>query len=220
MARLTGSLWSVPPAMQHRRLVDAAQAGIDAIHWDHTDGVFAPQGGFSAARAEELVTGSDVESEAHLMVEDPVGELAAWARFCDLIIAPVEVGDPLVTLRAIEAVGSRPALAVSPDTDLSLVPRGDFAVLVMSVQPGHAGAAFRQGTVTRVRRLRDRGCHSLVGVDGGVSSGHLPDLAAAGADWIVSGTSLFGASGPRRWIDHARRSLVASTAGGASAAQP
>ncbi len=213
MARLTGSLWSVPAGSQRELLAQAVAAGIDAIHWDTTDGIFAAEGGFSAEQARQLLDGLAVESEAHLMLSDPLPRVGSWAGFCALVIVPVEAADPLAAMRAIEAAGSTAALAVSPDTDLGLVPAGDFPVLVMSVRPGQAGAPLDPRTFARVRQLSERGRHSRIGVDGGVAARDLARLSACGADWVVSGTALFGASDQRTWLEQARRSMAPHHAG-------
>ncbi|MDQ7991483.1 MAG: hypothetical protein AAGC63_01255 [Propionicimonas sp.] len=204
MARLAGSLWSVPTPQQRERLATAVAGGLGHVHWDATDGVFAVAGGFSPDTAAGLADGLAVGSEAHLMMRDPGPELVAWAELCDLVVVPVEIADWSVALRRIEAAGAVGALAVSPGTDLAVVPRGGFPVLVMSVQPGDAGAEFRPGTLDRVRALAGRGCHPMVGADGGVRGSQLPGLREAGATWAVSGTSLFNAPDLPGWLGEAR----------------
>lgn len=201
MARVAGSLWSVPPDDHGRRLAAAVGQGLGHVHWDATDGRFAVEGGFSPASAARLLDGLAVTSEAHLMMHDPVSSIDAWAEFCDLIVVPVEVADWRAALRRIESAGALGGLAVSPDSELSLVPRGRFPVLVMSVLPGDAGAEFRHGTLERIRELARRGCHGMVGVDGGVQAGHLAGLVDAGATWVVSGTGLFNAPDLSEWLN-------------------
>ncbi len=208
MARLTGSPWSVPSGEVEQAVRAAAVAGLTHVHWDATDGVFAAPGGFDATGASAIAEAADVRSEAHLMMLDPLPAIGEWARFCELIVVPVEIDGWRDAVRAIELSGATPALAVSPQTAVERVPEGGFPVLVMSVEPGDAGADFRPGTVERVRRLADRGCHPMVGVDGGVLPAHLPALASAGASWVVSGTSLFGAADVRAWLQHASRAMA------------
>lgn len=207
MARLTGSPWSVPADEVERAVGAAVGAGLTHVHWDATDGLFASPGGFDAAVASAIARATGARSEAHLMMYDPLPAIPEWARFCELIVIPVEIDGWRDAVRAIDASGATPALAVSPATALELVPEGGFPVLVMSVEPGDAGADFRPGTIERVRRLADRGCHAMVGVDGGVLPAHLPALASAGATWVVSGTSLFGAPDVREWLQQASQAM-------------
>lgn len=200
MARLAGSLWSVPRAQQRERLAAAVGHGLGHVHWDATDGRFAPAGGFTPASAAGLRDGLAVASEAHLMMHDPVASIDEWVEFCELVVVPVEIADWRSALRRIDAAGAVGGLAVSPDSELSLVPRGHFPVLVMSVKPGDAGAEFRPGTLERVRELVGRGCHAMVGADGGVQAKHLTRLTDAGASWVVSGTGLFNAPDLSEWL--------------------
>lgn len=208
MARLAGSLWSVPATQQRDRLSAAVAGGLGLAHWDATDGKFAAAGGFTPAAAAAHVEGLGVASEAHLMMHRPHPMIDAWAELCELIVVPVEIDDWAGALRRIDAAGVVGALALSPDTEPDLMPRGDFPVLVMSVQPGEAGAEFRPDTTCRVRELAQRGCHRMVGVDGGVQAHHLAGLRQAGATWVVSGTDLFTAVEVGEWVRSARTALA------------
>ena len=54
----------------------------------------------------------------------------------------------------------------------------------------------------RIRAERDRrGLHTLLEVDGGVNTETGPQCAAAGADWLVTGSALFKAKDPAAVID-------------------
>jgi ribulose-phosphate 3-epimerase len=207
--RISGSLWSVPVQERAATLVNALDAGLAAVHWDCTDGRFAAPGGFTSAEALALLANTPgVESEAHLMVEDPISEVDEWADWCATVVVPVEVGDPWPALRRVEARGAKAALAVSLETPLELVPHGTFAVLVMAIPPGRAGSRFADSALSRVAELRRRGCHAQVGVDGGVGPAQFESLSEAGADWIVSGTSLFGAPDVGEWLARCRKAFL------------
>jgi ribulose-phosphate 3-epimerase len=197
----------VPPDQQRGLLAAAVAAGLGWAHWDATDGAFAVAGGFDPPAAQRLLSGLQLGSEAHLMMHDPLPAVTAWAEFCELVVVPVESAGWRDAFRRIETAGSRPALAVSPTTAIEAVPAGEFPVLVMSVQPGDAGADFRPATLERVRRLAGRGCHAMVGADGGVQPTHFAGLRAAGATWAVSGTALFAGRDLPGWIEAAQAAL-------------
>ena len=200
--RISGSLWSVPVQGQAGALVNAVEAGLATVHWDCTDGRFAGPGGFSSDRALSLLAHAPgVESEAHLMLDEPLSQVDQWADLSSTIVVPVEIDNPWAALRRAEARGAQPALAVSLETPLELVPHGAFAVLLMAIPPGRAGSQFAFNAVNRVAELSSRGCHALVGVDGGVGPAEFESLSEAGADWIVSGTSLFSAPDIGAWLD-------------------
>jgi ribulose-phosphate 3-epimerase len=204
--RICGSLWSVPADDQARALARAAEAGLTRVHWDSSDGQFATPGGFSSDDALSLLDKvGDMESEAHLMVNEPLQHIDAWADFCTTIAIPIEISDPWPSLRRIEARGARPAFAVSLETPLAHIPHGSFDVLAMAIPPGQAGSSFDPRAVDRVADLLGRRCHESIGVDGGVGPEQFTSLGLAGANWIVSGSSLFAAYDIGTWIDRCQR---------------
>ena len=73
-------------------------------------------------------------------------------------------------------------------------------VLLMSVNPGFGGQKFIEGATAKVMRLRKliaESCsNALIEVDGGVNGDNAPQLVAAGADVLVSGSYIFKAADP------------------------
>lgn len=211
--RIAGSLWSVPATDQLHTLSAAISDGLDVVHWDATDGVFAAAGGFSPATALALLEQAPaVESEAHLMMHDPLAAIPRWAEFCTAIAVPIEIENAFTAIDAIIARGAQPRLAISPQTDLARLP-AEIPVLLMSVQPGQAGSSFQASTIDRVARLRELDPNRLLGADGGITPTHCADLAEAGARWIVSGTSLFAAASPREWLAQCHQAAAANRRG-------
>lgn len=207
MARIAGSLWSVPRDEAGARLREVVAAGLDRVHWDVTDGVFARDGGFTPEQAEECLAGVAVANEAHLMVGDPLPHIDRWSELCTVIAVHAEIPDLHEALRRIEQRGCRPALVASPTTPLAGLPVAGLDLLLMSVTPGHAGSAFLPGTLDRIRQATGLRGVASVGVDGGVTAALWPALAAAGTDWIVTGSALFSDPDPGRWLERCRRSF-------------
>lgn len=230
--RIAASLWSVP-APQHSTCLDRLRdAGLEAVHWDLTDGVFAVSGGFHAERARDLTATSGLAAEAHLMVTDPLDHVDAWTDFCELVVVHAESRDWIKAMARIEARGARPALALSPGTPLSVVPSSELAVLTMSITPGEAGATFDSHALTTVAALRaasvprgptdpqsatDRHVPTVplgtsdphadtrwLGLDGGVTRDIAVQARAAGANWLISGTDLCGSPDPAGWLTTAQ----------------
>ena len=66
-------------------------------------------------------------------------------------------------------------------------------VVVMSVNPGFGGQSFIATSVDKLRRARAYLPESVgIEVDGGVSTMNAGELVAAGANWLVAGSSVFG----------------------------
>jgi ribulose-phosphate 3-epimerase len=69
-------------------------------------------------------------------------------------------------------------------------------VLVMTVEPGFGGQQMMTSRLSAIGELRRNGYTGLVQVDGGVNLDNCRLVVEAGADVVVSGTAIFGASDP------------------------
>jgi ribulose-phosphate 3-epimerase len=73
-------------------------------------------------------------------------------------------------------------------------------VLVMSVNPGYGGQQFIPETLSKVRELaeyrREHGLSFNIEIDGGVGPENVAEVAQAGVDWAVAGSSVFRAPDP------------------------
>jgi len=200
---VAGSLWSAPDtALEEARRL--ASAGLTRLHWDLADGIFTVAGGFAPETAQSVSAQAGVDAEAHLMVAEPLSWLDPWTEFCDVVAVHAESNRWVDAVRRIDARAARPAVAISPQTGLDVLDAlhgmaDDYDVLLMSIQPGHAGSTFDPAVVDRVRQLRGK----RVGVDGSVTVDRARDLAAAGASWVVSGTDLLGSPDPGGWLTRA-----------------
>lgn len=131
------------------------------------------------------------------MVSDPLAEVAEWAEFCDLIIVHEDAPDLNEVLALIRRCGSRAGVAVMgghpvPDLDRTV------DVLVMSIQPGTAGAPFNIAALDTAREAC--AVHDRVGLDGGITEDLLEKAVETGVSWVVSGNALVGSSDPGRWV--------------------
>lgn len=197
MTLVAASLWSVPEPDRPATADRLAAAGLRRWHWDVSDGDFAAPGGFTPQQAADLMDRTGVPGEAHLMVTDPLPVIADWAAICTRVFVHVEAAHWAEALDRIRADGrALGGLAISPDTPLDRLPP-EVPVLVMSIQPGQAGATFRPGTLARLQALADR---DDLGVDGGVDLPRARDCATHGATWLVSGTALCAAHDLTPWL--------------------
>ena len=110
----------------------------------------------------------------------------------------------------------RVGLALSPGTPASAAfPLADAGlvdlVLVMTVTPGFGGQPFQECELEKVRQLRARYPALDLQVDGGLAPGHTVEAAAAaGANVVVAGSSVFGAPDARVAIASLRAALEAA----------
>jgi ribulose-phosphate 3-epimerase len=73
-------------------------------------------------------------------------------------------------------------------------------VLVMTVEPGFGGQSFMAEVLPKVTALRERYPDLYIEVDGGVSEKTIDQAADAGANVIVSGSAVFGATNPAQVV--------------------
>jgi ribulose-phosphate 3-epimerase len=111
------------------------------------------------------------------------------------------------TIQEIHQAGMKAGVTLNPSTPVSVLEDiiGDVEmVLLMSVNPGFGGQKFIENTIDKVKRLRkmidEKGCKTLIEVDGGVQGETAPRLVAAGVDVLVSGSYVFGAKDPEAVI--------------------
>lgn len=176
------------------------KAGVDRIQWDVMDGRFVPNLTFGPDVIAACRPHTSVPFEAHLMVDDPDLLAARYVEAgCGLLIVHAETTRHLHrTLGRVRELGARAAVAINPATPPSAVAHVlDLCamVLVMTVNPGFGGQAYiatMEPKISEVRRLvLDGGYDCDVEVDGGIGPATVSGAAAAGANVLVSGSSLY-----------------------------
>lgn len=179
---------------------DLEQAGVDRIQFDIMDGRFVPNLTFGPDVVASLRPHVGVPFEAHLMVEEPGWMYRAFVDAgCDMIIVHAEsVGHLHRALDEVRSAGARAAVAINPATpvsDVEWVLDLVEMVLVMTVNPGFGGQAYIPTMEPKVAELRNlvlsRGLDVDIEVDGGIGPATIAGAAAAGANCLVAGSSLF-----------------------------
>lgn len=211
--RIAPSLLAADFARLADALAIAEEGGADLVHVDVMDGRFVPNLTIGPPVVRALARATSLPLDVHLMIEEPERTLAeyldAGAKWVSVHFeATRHLQRCLATIRR---AGARAGAALNPGTPTGALAAAwddlDYAV-VMSVNPGWGGQAFLPGSVGKVRRLAaeasEAGARVPIEVDGGVDPDNAGLLAGAGAEILVAGTAIYGASDPAASIGRLR----------------
>ncbi len=178
-------------------------AGASLLHVDVMDGRFVPNITVGLPVVKALSRATRLPIDAHLMIVEPGQYAEQFVKAGAKMVSIHIEADPHAhrTLTAIRSAGGLAGIAINPATALSALDEAiKFAdyVLLMSVNPGFGGQEFIPNSLDKVRRLRkmidERGLKTRIEIDGGIDSDNIAEVVSAGAEIIVSGSAIFGAS--------------------------
>ena len=201
MKKLSASILSADFGRLTEQVHLAEQAGVDWIHVDVMDGHFVPNLTIGPAVTEAIRKATKLPLDVHLMIENPERYVKDFVDAgADWLGIHVEATVHLEGLiQTIKKLGAKATVTLNPATPLDcleyVLSDADM-VLLMTVNPGFSGQKFIRGVLPKVRQLRQlidqQKLPTLIEVDGGVSTKTVADIAAAGADVLVSGSGIFG----------------------------
>lgn len=181
------------------------RSGASYLHLDIMDGVFVPNLSFGFPVIQAVAAVSEKPLDVHLMIVEP----QKWvSRVRDTGAEIMNVHQEACihlhsTVQAIHNAGMKAGVTLCPATPvatLSDIIADLDLVLIMSVNPGFGGQPFIEHSVKKVAELRkliaESGSNAMIEVDGGVNIDTGRRLAAAGADILVAGSSVFNSPDP------------------------
>ena len=177
-----------------------SEAGADMIHVDVMDGHFVPNLTIGPPVIKDLKKYSSIPFDVHLMISPVHQYIEAYAEAgADIItIHPEATNDLQSSINKISKLSKKVGVSLNPGSKINLIEKNldqiDL-VLIMSVNPGFGGQKFMPEVLDKIKNLvrirKERNLNFDIEIDGGINFDNCKLAIEAGANIIVSGTTIF-----------------------------
>ena len=176
------------------------EGGADLIHVDVMDGHFVPNLTIGPPVIEALKKNCSIKFDVHLMISPVHKYIKAYSDAgADIITIHPEATDDLpASIQKIKDLGKQVGLSLNPETKINVIK--DYLneidlVLIMSVNPGFGGQKFMPEVLDKIRELKSiqkkQNIDFDIEIDGGINFENSKIAIEAGANILVSGTTIF-----------------------------
>ena len=176
------------------------EGGADMIHVDVMDGHFVPNLTIGPPVIKSLKKHSSILFDVHLMISPVHKYIESYSDAgADIITIHPEATDDLdSSILKIKELNKKVGVSLNPETKvdiiLNVLDKIDL-VLIMSVNPGFGGQKFMPEVLTKIKDLKkiqkDKKLNFDIEIDGGINFENSKIAIEAGANILVSGTTIF-----------------------------
>jgi ribulose-phosphate 3-epimerase len=174
--------------------------GADMIHVDVMDGHFVPNLTIGPPVIKALKKQSSMLFDVHLMISPVHKYIEAYSEAgADIITIHPEATDDLqASISKIKSLNKKVGVSLNPETKIDVIMNyleQINLVLIMSVNPGFGGQKFMPEVLIKVKTLKkiqeEKGLNFDIEIDGGINFDNSKIAIEAGANILVSGTTVF-----------------------------
>ena len=176
------------------------EGGADMIHVDVMDGHFVPNLTIGPPVIKALRKQCSIKFDVHLMISPVHKYIEAYSDAgADIITIHPEATDNLgESILKIKSLNKKVGVSLNPETKIDLIidylEKIDL-VLIMSVNPGFGGQKFMPEVLDKIRELKKiqskNNLNFDIEIDGGINFDNCQSAIEAGANILVSGTTVF-----------------------------
>ncbi len=198
--KISPSILSADFSILGEEIKSLEKAGADLIHVDVMDGHFVPNITMGPPIIKMIRKCTKLPFDVHLMISPVEKYIKDFAEAgSDIITIHPEATDNLKrAVKTIKSLGKKAGVSLNPKTPISVlmdVINEIDLILIMSVNPGFAGQSFMSEVLPKVKELRqivnEKKLKIDIEIDGGINFETAPLAVKAGANILVSGTTIF-----------------------------
>ena len=176
------------------------EAGADMIHVDVMDGHFVPNLTIGPPVIKTLRNYTNIPFDVHLMISPVHKYIKDYAEAgADIITIHPEATENLkVSIEHIKNLKKKVGISLNPDTKIDVIKKilnKVDLILIMSVHPGFGGQKFIPNVLKKIEELRkirdEQNLNFDIEIDGGINFDNYKIAINAGANILVSGTTIF-----------------------------